>query len=50
MTQVVNYLAYARRQFRSIVLDKLARETCGTEQEFRAEARELFGAIPGGGG
>ena len=45
VTQVVNYLAYARRQFRSIVLDKL-RETCGTEQEFRAEARELFGVDP----
>ncbi len=45
VTQVVNHLAYARRQFRSIVLDKL-RETCGTEQEFHAEARELFGIDP----
>jgi RNA polymerase sigma factor (sigma-70 family) len=44
-TQVVNYLAYARRQFRGIVLDKL-RETCGTEREFRSEARELFGVDP----
>jgi RNA polymerase sigma factor (sigma-70 family) len=42
VTQVVNHLAYARRQLRAIVLDRL-RETCGTEGEFRAEARELFG-------
>jgi RNA polymerase sigma factor (sigma-70 family) len=41
-TQVVNHLAWARRQFRSIVLEKL-REACGSEQEFRAEARELLG-------
>jgi hypothetical protein len=41
-TQVVNHLAWARRQFRSIVLETL-REACGSEQEFRAEARDLLG-------
>jgi RNA polymerase sigma factor (sigma-70 family) len=44
-TQVVNHLAWARRQFRGLVLEKL-REACGSEQEFRTEARELFGVDP----
>jgi RNA polymerase sigma factor (sigma-70 family) len=41
-TQVTNYLAYARRQFRSILLEKV-RELSGSESEFREEARELLG-------
>jgi DNA-directed RNA polymerase specialized sigma24 family protein len=41
-TQVNNHLAWARRHFRQQVLERL-REVCGSETEFRAEARELFG-------
>ena len=41
-TQVTNYLAYVRRQFRDIVLDTL-REMTGSEEEFRSEARDLLG-------
>jgi RNA polymerase sigma factor (sigma-70 family) len=44
-TQVTNYLASARRQFRDLVLDEL-REITGSEDEFRQEARELFGVDP----
>jgi len=40
---VTNYLASARRQFRSLVLKKLA-EICANEAEFQAEAGRLFGA------
>ena len=39
---ITNYLAYARRRFRQIVLRRL-REMSGSEEEFRAEARELLG-------
>ncbi len=42
-TAVTNYLAYARREFRKAVLQKL-RETTGSEEEFRNEARRLLGA------
>jgi hypothetical protein len=42
VTQVTNHLAWARREFRRLVLDRL-REVCADEAEFRAEARELFG-------
>ncbi len=42
VTQVTNYLAWARREFRRIVLERL-REICGSDREFRAEARELLG-------
>lgn len=45
VTQVTNHLAWARREFRRLVLERL-RELSGTEAEFRAEARELFGADP----
>jgi len=45
VTQVTNYLAYARRQFRGFVLSRL-RELSGSEAEFRAGARELLGADP----
>jgi RNA polymerase sigma factor (sigma-70 family) len=41
-TKVTNDLAAARRRFRQIVLDTL-REVTVSEQEFRAEARALFG-------
>ncbi len=37
-----NRLAYARREFRRIVLERL-REITATEEEFRAEARVLLG-------
>lgn len=42
VTQVTNYLAVARREFRRIVLQRL-REVTATDAEFRAEARELLG-------
>src|SRR2546425_6244862 len=41
-SDVTNYLAAARREFRKIVLAKL-REMTATEEEFRAEARTLLG-------
>jgi DNA-directed RNA polymerase specialized sigma24 family protein len=42
VTQVTNHLAWARRQFRAIVLERL-RELAGSDDEFRADARELLG-------
>jgi len=42
VTSVTNHLAAARREFRAIVLARL-RETCGSEAEFRSEARALLG-------
>jgi RNA polymerase sigma factor (sigma-70 family) len=41
-TQVTNHLHAARRRFRELALINL-RALVGTEDEFRAEARELFG-------
>jgi RNA polymerase sigma factor (sigma-70 family) len=41
-TDVTNYLAYARREFRRCVLDQL-REMTATEDEFRREAQSLLG-------
>lgn len=41
-SDVTNYLAYARREFRRIVLEHL-REMTGSEEEFRREARTLLG-------
>jgi RNA polymerase sigma factor (sigma-70 family) len=41
-TQVTNYLAAARREFRAAVLARL-RDLSGGEAEFRAEARALLG-------
>jgi RNA polymerase sigma factor (sigma-70 family) len=41
-TQVTNFLAAARREFRGIVLERL-RELVGSEEEFRVEVRELLG-------
>jgi len=45
VTQVTNFLALARREFRRAVLDRL-REISGTESEFRLEAMELLGVDP----
>jgi DNA-directed RNA polymerase specialized sigma24 family protein len=45
VTDVTNELAWARRAFRSIVLERL-RAICVTDAEFRAEARELLGIDP----
>lgn len=45
VTQVTNHLAWARREFRRVVLERL-RELSGSEAEYRAEARELFGMDP----
>jgi RNA polymerase sigma factor (sigma-70 family) len=42
VTDVTNELAWARRVFREIVLDRL-RRICATDAEFRAEARDLLG-------
>jgi RNA polymerase sigma factor (sigma-70 family) len=44
-TSVTNQLAWARREFRGIVLDSL-RALCATDEEFAAEARALLGAAP----
>lgn len=41
-SDVTNYLAFARREFRRIVLDQL-REMTGSEEEFRREAHTLLG-------
>jgi RNA polymerase sigma factor (sigma-70 family) len=45
VTQVTNYLAWARREFRRCVLERL-RESTGGEEEFHAEAREILGVDP----
>ncbi len=42
VTDVTNALAWARREFRKIALGRL-RELCGSEEEFRREARSAFG-------
>jgi RNA polymerase sigma factor (sigma-70 family) len=43
-TQLNNYLAAARREFRQLVLGRLA-EVCASDAEFQAEANTLFGAV-----
>lgn len=45
VTDVTNSLAWARREFRRIALDRL-RELCGSEEEFHREARAVFGSSP----
>jgi len=45
VTDVTNELAWARRTFREIVLHTL-RSICATDEEFRAEARDLLGSDP----
>jgi len=42
VTDVTNALAWARREFRKIALDRLL-ELCGSEEEFHREARAAFG-------
>lgn len=44
-TQVTNHLAWARREFRRLVLEALA-EATASEEEFRFEARQLLGIDP----
>jgi len=44
-SDVTNYLALARREFRRIVLEKL-RELTATDEEYRREARALLGTDP----
>jgi len=45
VTDVTNYLAFARREFRRGVLDQL-REMTASEEEFRREAQALLGVDP----
>jgi len=42
VADVTNALAWARREFRRIALERL-RELCGSEEEFQREARAAFG-------
>ena len=42
VTDVTNALAWARREFRRIALERL-RELCSSEEEFQREARAAFG-------
>jgi len=44
VTQVTNYLAFARREFRRLALERLA-SLCGSEEEYQSEARDLFGIV-----
>jgi len=44
-SDVTNYLSFARREFRRIVLEFL-REMTSTDEEFRRETRALLGADP----
>ena len=45
VTQVTNQLHWARQRLREILLETL-RETTASEEEFRSEARALFGSEP----
>lgn len=45
-SQVTNHLAWARREFRRLVLETL-RSLTGSDEEFRLEARLLLGFDPG---
>jgi DNA-directed RNA polymerase specialized sigma24 family protein len=45
ITDVTNYLAWARRTFRELVLDQL-RALTATEEEFKSEARAVLGISP----
>ncbi|HSO76667.1 MAG TPA: hypothetical protein VLU47_17690, partial [Blastocatellia bacterium] len=44
-SDVTNYLALARREFRRVILDRL-RELTATDEEYRREARALLGVDP----
>jgi len=46
VTQVTNYLALARRRFRAALLERV-REATGSDDEFRAEVRDLLGGAFG---
>jgi RNA polymerase sigma factor (sigma-70 family) len=46
LTNVTNYLAFARREFRRCVLDQL-RDMTGSDEEFRREAQSLLGVDAG---
>jgi len=45
VTDVTNYLAFARREFRRCVLDQL-RQMTGSDEEFNREAQALLGVEP----
>jgi RNA polymerase sigma factor (sigma-70 family) len=45
VTDVTNYLAFARREFRRAVLAQL-RDMTGSDEEYQREARSLLGAEP----
>ena len=45
VTQVTNHLAFARREFRRLLLEKL-REITVNDEEYRREARSLLGNDP----
>jgi hypothetical protein len=45
-SDVTNYLAYARREFRGIVLEQV-RAMTGSEDEYRREVRSLLGVNAG---
>ena len=45
VTQVTNYLAFARRELRRLVLERL-QTLCATDEEFRLEARDFLGVDP----
>lgn len=45
VTDVTNVLAWARREFRRIALERL-QEICSSEEEFQREARAVFGVTP----
>ena len=42
VTDVTNALAWARREFRRVALERL-HEICGSDEEFQREARSVFG-------
>jgi hypothetical protein len=44
-TDVTNYLAFTRREFRRCVLSQL-RDMTGSDDEFQREARSLLGVVP----
>jgi DNA-directed RNA polymerase specialized sigma24 family protein len=44
VTQVTNYLAWARRHFREALLERV-REVTSSEEEFRAEVRDVLGGF-----
>lgn len=45
VSQITNYLAYMRREFRRSVLDRL-RELTASDEEFRSEVRRVLGVDP----